>query len=184
MGDNNIINNVFGKTKKVIIKKNRVKEKNGFSIASLSVSLAIIGILSLMLVPNFSSALEFVEVLIAEKYLLRSVRECQSDLIKNDSSPQYNLRTNNSGLGIFKNNKYIFSYTGNQGECINFINKEGNRIRITKSNQGENPNYSLILNVITGEKTYEGQLPEWLDWWEGVYSPIIPENDPLLNEFQ
>ena len=165
-------------------KKLKKKEKNGFSIANLSVSIAIIGILATILVPNFSSALEFLEVLVAEKYLLKSVRECQSDLIKNDLSPQYDLQINNFGFGIFKNNKYIFSYTGNQGECINFNNTEGNRIRITKSNSGQNSNYSLIINVITGEKTYEGQLPEWLDWWEGVYSPIIPENDPLLIEYQ
>ena len=174
----------FGIQKKDDHKKIRKKEENGFSIANLSVSIAIIGILATILVPNFSSSLEFLEVLIAEKYLLKSVRECQSDLIKNASSPQYNLQINNSGLGIFKRNKYIFSYTGNQGECINEMNIEGNRIRITKSNTSQNTNYSLIINVITGEKTSEGQLPEWLDWWEGVYSPIIPENDPLLNEYQ
>ncbi|MBO8243539.1 type II secretion system protein [Prochlorococcus marinus XMU1411] len=168
----------------MIIKKIRKKQENGFSIANLSVALAIIGILATMLVPNFSSALEFLEVLVAEKYLLKSVRECQSDLIKNELSPQYDLQINNSGIGIFKNNKYIFSYTGNQGACINEMNTEGNRIKITKSSTGQNLNYSLIINVITGEKTYEGQLPVWLDWWEGAYSPIIPENDPLLNEYQ
>ena len=174
----------FEKPKKVNHIKIRKKEENGFSIVNLSVALAIIGILATMLVPNFSSVLEFVEVLIAEKYLLKSVRECQSDLIKNALSPQYDLQINNSGIGIFKNNKYIFSYTGNQGACINEMNTEGNRIRITKSNTGQSTNYSLIINVITGEKTYEGQLPEWLDWWEGAYSPIIPANDPLLVEYQ
>ena len=174
----------FGIQKKDDHKKIRKKEENGFSIANLSVSIAIIGILATILVPNFSSSLEFLEVLIAEKYLLKSVRECQSDLIKNDASPQYDVQINNSGLGIFKNNKYIFSYTGNQGTCINEMNTEGNRIRITKSNTSQSTNYSLIINVITGEKTSEGQLPEWLDWWEGVYSPIVPENDPLLNEYQ
>ena len=173
----------FGIQKKDDHKKIRKKEENGFSIANLSVSIAIIGILATILVPNFSSSLEFLEVLIAEKYLLKSVRECQSDLIKNASSPQYNLQINNSGLGIFKRNKYVFSYTGNQGECINEMNIEGNKIRITKSNTSQNTNYSLTINLITGEKTSEGQLPEWLDWWEGVYSPIIPENDPILNEF-
>ena len=174
----------FERQKKDDHKKIRKKEKNGFSIANLSVAIAIIGILATMLVPNFSSALEFLEVLVAEKYLLKSVRECQSDLIKNNLFPQYDLQINNFGLGIFKNSKYIFSHTGNQVECIDSFNTEGNRIRITKSITDQNSNYSLNINVITGEKTYEGQLPEWLDWWEGVYSPIIPENDPLLNEYQ
>ena len=174
----------FDPQNKMNIKKISEKEENGFSIANVSVALAIIGILATILVPNFSSALEFLEVLVAEKYLLKSVRECQSDLIKNDLSPQYDFQIKNSELGIFKNNKYIFSYTGNQGECINFNNRDGNRIRITKSNTSQSTNYSLIINVITGEKTSEGQVPGWLDWWEGVYSPIIPKNDPLLDEFQ
>ena len=157
--------------------------ENGFSIADLSIAITVIGILAVMVIPNISPALEFVEVLVAEKYLLKSVRECQSGLIKNDLSTQYDLPVNNSGLGIFKNNKYLFSYTGNPGECINLSTLEENRIRVTKSNLSQNLEYSLIINLITGEKTSEGQLPGWLDWWEGVYSPIIPENDPLLDEF-
>ena len=157
--------------------------ENGFSIVDLSIAITVIGILAVMVIPNISPALEFVEVLVAEKYLLKSVRECQSGLIKNDLSTQYDLPPNNSGLGIFKNNKYLFSYTGNPGECINLSTLEENRIRVTRSNISQNLEYSLIINLISGEKTSEGQLPGWLDWWEGVYSPIIPENDPLLDEF-
>ena len=157
--------------------------ENGFSVVDLSIAINVIGILAIMVIPNISPALEFVEVLVAEKYLLKSVRECQSGLIKNDLSTQYDLPANNSGLGIFKNNKYLFSYTGKPGECNNLSTLEENRIRVTRSNISQNLEYSLIINLITGEKTTEGQLPEWLDWWEGVYSPIIPENDPLLDEF-
>ena len=40
--------------------------------------------------------------------------------------------------------------------------------------------YELNINVVTGEKSSEGNVPSWLDWWEGIYSPIIPEGDPLL----
>ena len=84
-----------------------------------------------------------------KKYLLKSVRECQSGLIKNDFSTQYDLPANNSGLGIFKNNKYLFSYTGNPGECINLSTLEENRIRVTRSNISQNLEYSLIINLIT-----------------------------------
>lgn len=157
--------------------------ENGFSIVDLSIAITIIGFLAVIVIPNFSPALEFVEVLVAEKYLLKSVRECQSGLIKNDLSTQYDLPVNNSGLRIFKNNKYLFSYTGNPGECINLSTLKENRIRVTRSNISQNLEYSLIINLVSGEKTSEGQLPGWLDWWEGVYSPIIPENDPLLDEF-
>ena len=125
------------------IKTIRIIE-NGFSIADLSIAITVIGILAVMVIPNISPALEFVEVLVAEKYLLKSVRECQSGLIKNDLSTQYDLPENNSGLGIFKNNKYLFSYTGNPGECINLSTLEENRIRITRSNISQNLEYSLI----------------------------------------
>ena len=175
---------MFYKTKKLgLIKNSYIKEK-GFSIVDLSIVITIIGILAVMIIPNFSSALEFVEVLIAEKYLLKSVKECQTDLLNNDLSPQYELPKNDSGIGILNNNKFNFSYTGNPGECINIYNSTGNRIRLTRSNPGQSSNYSLIINVITGEKTSEGQLPEWLDWWEDIDSPVIPENDPLVREYQ
>ena len=85
------------------IKTIRIIE-NGFSIIDLSIAITVIGFLAVMVIPNFSPALEFIEVLVAEKYLLKSVRECQSGLIKNDLSTQYDLPENNSGLGIFKNN--------------------------------------------------------------------------------
>ena len=50
------------------IKKEKI-QSNGYSIIDLSIAIMIIGILATMLVPNCSSALEFVEVLIAEKHL-------------------------------------------------------------------------------------------------------------------
>ena len=176
--------NVFFKPKKLSLIRNSYIKENGFSIIDLSIVITIIGILAVMIIPNFSPALEFVEILIAEKHLFKSVKECQIGLLKNDLSPQYNLPTNDSGMGILNKNKFSFSYTGNLGECINTYNKTGNRIRLTRSNSGQISNYSLIINVVTGEKTSEGKLPEWLDWWEDINSPIIPENDPLLREYQ
>ena len=55
------------------IKKIKIIE-NGFSVVDLSIAITIIGILAVMVIPNISPALEFVEVLVAEKYLLKSVR--------------------------------------------------------------------------------------------------------------
>ncbi len=136
-----------------------------------------------MFIPNFSSSLEFIEVLIAEKYLHNSVKECQSGLIKYELSPRYNLPINNSGLGIFAKNKFSFYYSGDQGECLNF--GSGNELKISRIMNGQSaPKYSLIIDLVSGEKSSEGDLPDWLDWWKGKYSPLIPENDPLLNEFE
>ena len=98
-------------------------------------------------------------------------------------SPQYNLPSNDLGLGIFSKNKFSFSYTGEQGECIN--ESEGNRIRLSRISPNQiDPKYSLIINVISGEKSTEGDLPDWLDWWDDIYSPLIPSDDSLLTEFE
>ena len=142
----------------------------------------IIGILATMLIPNFSSALEFIEILIAEKHLNGAVKDCQRGLINNEINPEYDLPNIDVGLGIFKNNKFSFSYTGIEGECIG--NFEANLIRLSRvSNNQNNNDYSLIINLITGERISEGILPEWLTWWEDFYSPLIPENDQLLDGY-
>ena len=134
------------------------------------------------MVPNFSSALEYFEVLIGEKHLYDAVEECQQGLINEEITPNYNLPANDLTLGIYKNDKYSFDYTGVENECIN--NNSSNKIRLTrvKNNQTE-IKYALTIDLITGERTSEGDLPEWLDWWEDFYSPLIPENDPLINEY-
>ena len=154
-------------------------KSNGYSIIDLSIAIMIIGILATILIPNFSSSLEFVEVLIAEKKLNKAVQECQRGLIDDEINPKYNLQNEGLALGIFKNNKFSFAYTGIEGECIS--NYEFNKVRISRTNNSQN-NYSLIINLITGERTSEGELPVWLDWWNNFYSPLIPKNDPLLIE--
>ncbi len=158
------------------------KIQNGFSTIDLSITIAVIGILATILAPNFSSALEYFEVLIGEKQLYSAVKECQQGLINDEISPNYNLPAKELSLGIYKNNKYSFDYTGVENEC--FTNNSSNRIRLTraKNNQSE-IQYALIIDLITGERISEGDLPEWLDWWEDFYSPLIPENDPLLYEY-
>ena len=79
--------------------------------------ISVIGILASILVPNFRPALEFVEVLIAEKYLLKAFKECDIGLVNNEIRPQYTLPKDDINLGIFKKNKFTFSYTGISEEC-------------------------------------------------------------------
>ena len=155
--------------------KNKNKEK-GYSNTEIAVILAIIGILVSIIIPNFEPALEFVEVLIAEKYLLEAVKECQIGMVNNELEPQYSLPTRDLGIGIFNNNKFVFSHTGIEGDCYPEVGGNSLKISRTNLNSGKE-NYSLIINVTTGEKTHEGQIPNWLDWWGGTFSPIIIENN-------
>ena len=154
---------------------------NGFSTVDLSITIIVFSILATILVPNFSSALEYFEILIGEKDLYDAVEECQQGLINEEITPYYNLPAKEVNLGIYKNNKYSFDYTGIENEC--FTNNSSNRIRLTRKNNQNEIQYALIINLITGERTAEGDLPEWLDWWKDFYSPLIPENDPLIYNY-
>ena len=152
----------------------------GYSINEIVIVIAIVGVLASILIPNFRPAVEFIEVLIAEKHLLKAVKECQIGIINNELSPQYTLPKSEIKLGIFKNNKFTFSFTGIEGECSPEFG--GNQLRVSRINiNSENIIYSLIINVKTGEKLSEGSLPTWLDWWEGKSSSLISEDDILLD---
>ena len=169
------------KIQKLLLFRKLITSKSlGYSTNEMVVVISIIGILSSILIPNFRPAVEFIEVLIAEKHLLKAVKECQIGLINNEISPQYTLPVNEINLGIFKNNKFTFSFTGTSGECAPEFG--GNQLRVSRINtNSQNIIYSLIINVKTGEKSSEGLLPVWLDWWEGKSSSLILEDDILLD---
>ena len=164
------------KIKKLLLFKELSSYKQlGYSLNEILVVISIIGILASILVPNFRPAIEFVEVLMAEKYLLKAVKECEIGIINNELSPQYTLPKDEINLGIFKKNKFTFSYTGIGEECSPEFG--GNQLRVSRKNaNSENIIYSLIINVSTGEKTSEGTLPDWLDWWDGKSSSSITDN--------
>ena len=163
----------LNKNKKLVPLKKILKlRQSGFSTTEMIVVITVVGILATIVIPNFGPALEFVEVLIAEKYLLSAVKECQVGITNNESEPQYTLPNQDVGLGIFKNNKFVFSHTGIQGDC--YPSSGGNSLRVSRINPINGiEKYSLIINVTSGEKSFEGQIPGWLDWWTGKFSPII-----------
>jgi len=151
-------------------------KEDGFSINDLVITILMIGLLGTLIIPNLQPALEFVEVLVMEKYLLQSVKECQLGLINNEPFPKYSIPKDDTNVGIFKYNKYIISHTGVVGECAPELG--GNILRFSKLNPPDNTIfYSLMINVVNGQKTFDGDIPKWLDWWDGKFSPIIPEED-------
>tara|TARA_Y100000589_G_scaffold18604_1_gene15423 strand:+ start:863 stop:1363 length:501 start_codon:yes stop_codon:yes gene_type:complete len=155
----------------------------GYSINEMVVTITVIGVITTLIIPNFIPALEFVELLLAEKYLLKSVKQCQLALIRQDQIPQYSYPSKNLGLGIVNSSKFIFSSTGEFGECFSAMSS--NKLRVSRVHENiNNPDYSLIIDVVDGEKTSEGKLPEWLDWWEGSYLPLISEDDPLILDYE
>ena len=75
---------------KIYLLKQLMASRNlGYSINEMVVVLAIIGILASILVPSYRPAIEFIEVLMAEKYLIKAFQECKVGLINGELSPQY-----------------------------------------------------------------------------------------------
>jgi len=156
-------------------KKLKTSRKNGYSINEMVIVIAIIGILASILVPSFRPAVEFIEVLMAEKYLLKAAQECKIGLINGELSPVYSEPENEISLGVFKENKFSFSYSGVGGECAPEYG--GNELKVSRKNTNSgNIIYSLMINVVTAEKTSEGYLPNWLDWWDKESANSITDN--------
>ena len=161
--------------KKYLFKKLKTSRQNGYSLNEMVIVLAIIGILASILVQSFRPAVEFIEVLMAEKYLIKAAQECKIGLINGELSPVYSKPENEISLGVFKENKFSFSYTGVGGECSPKYG--GNELRVSRKNTNSgNIIYSLIINVATDEKTSEGALPNWLDWWDEKSSTAVIDN--------
>ena len=158
-----------------VYKKLKTSRQMGYSTNEMVIVIAIIAILASILVPSFRPAVEFIEVLMAEKYLLKAAQECKIGLINGELSPVYSEPKNEISLGVFKENKFSFSYSGVGGECAPEYG--GNELKVSRKNtNSENTIYSLIINVVTAEKTSEGSLPNWLDWWDKKSSTSIIDN--------
>lgn len=167
--------------KKFFEKPSKIKAQSGFSSNEMVVVIVSIGILATMIAPNFLPVIEIAEVLIAEKYLLAAVKECQTGLINGETYPAYTMPPQKVGLDFISNRRFQFPYSGDSGECFGSFG--GNILSASRTSENHEWSiYSLNINVVTGAKTTEGDVPSWLDWWDGVYSPLIPENDPLLQE--
>ena len=158
-----------------VFKKLKNSRQTGYSINEMVIVISVIGILASILIPSFRPAVEFIEVLMAEKYLLRAAQECEIGLINGELSPTYSKPENEISLGVFKKNKFSFSYTGVSGECAPEYG--GNELKASRENTNSgNIIYSLIINLVTAERTSEGSLPNWLDWWGKESANLIIDN--------
>ncbi len=169
----------FSTYKQFLVQPSSSEDQNGFSSNEMVVVIVSIGILTTIIIPLFIPVIEMTEVLIAEKYLLGAVRECQTGLVNGEDYPRYTLPPQAVGLGFISTRKFQFPYSGVDGECLS--SSGGNILTASRTSENEMISiYSLNINVVTGEKTTEGYVPSWLDWWNGSFSPIIPEDDPIL----
>ena len=171
--------NLFLIRNKLLAQRSLLKDQSGYSTNELAVVLACLAILLTLGFPLFTPLVEMAEVLIAEKYLLEAVKECQMGLINGENYPSYTLPPQSIGLGFISTRRFQFPFSGINGECLS--SSGGNILSAQRTTNNQTiPTFSLNINLVTGEKTTEGDVPSFIDWWEGVYSPLIQEDDPLL----
>ena len=155
------------------------QDLEGFSSIEMVIVLTCIGIIATITFPLLTRVLEMTEVLITEKYMHSAVRKCQMGLINGENYPVYTLPPQFIDFGFISNRKFQFFYTGIEGQCLS--SSGGNILSSYRSTNNESTfTFGLSINLVTGEKSTEGNVPDFIDWWQGFYSPLIEEDDPLL----
>ena len=171
--------NLFNFRNKLLFQRSFLEDQSGFSANEMAVSLSCLAILLTLGFPLFTPVIEMAEVLIAEKYLLEAVKECQMGLINGENYPSYTVPPQSIGLGFISTRRFQFPFSGVHGECLSSYG--GNILSAQRMTANQTiPTFSLNIDLVTGEKTTQGDVPSFIDWWEGVYSPLIQEDDPLL----
>ena len=132
-----------------------------------------IGILASISVPLLYQFIEKAEVSVAKRYLRLAVRECQRQLIDGVVNPSFTKPP--QSLGIIATRRFQFPDSGKDGECLSPLS--GNILTAARTlNTQTESTYNLNINVVTGEKSTQKNIPTWLNW-EGFYSPLIPNEE-------
>ena len=138
-------------------------EEEGFTLVELIVEVMIIGILSAIAIPSFINNVEKAEVTGAQLYLHTAVKECQMKIAFGDPDPTYTLPPNTT--------RFQFPDSGDDGKCLS--PPSGNIFTAARTIMGQSvADYALNINVVTGEKSTQFNVPSWITW-EGIYSPIL-----------
>ena len=139
------------------------QDQRGFSTNEMVVVISCIGILATISYPAWLPTIEMVEVLIAEKYLLGAVRECQTGLVNSERHPIYTVPPNSVGIEFISRKRFQFTNSGEDNECLSPYT--GNILTATRVTGEERTSiYNLNINVVTGAKSTERSVPSWINW--------------------
>ena len=140
------------------LSKNPNKEnikKNGFTLIELVIVILIMIILAVTCIPAFLNIIEKAEVETAKRNLLDAFLECQIKISAGESNPKYTIPPNT--------NKFQYPDSGRDGECLS--PSSGNILTAARTAYGQRvSDYNLNINVVTGEKSTERDVPDNIIW--------------------
>ena len=134
-------------------RKDAVSE-SGFSLIELVV---VIGVLMSLVAALFPMLLQFIEdsaTRSAQASLINSHKECRINILSNVINPTYSIPSNNS--------YFRFSNSGIDGYCLS--PESGNVLTAARTSGQQVSIFNLNINVVTGDKSSDGDVPEWLSW--------------------
>ena len=130
-------------------------KKNGFTLIELVIVILIMIILALTCIPAFLNIIEKAEVETAKRNLLDAFLECQIKISAGESNPKYTIPPNT--------NKFQYPDSGRDGECLS--PSSGNILTAARTAYGQRvSDYNLNINVVTGEKSTERDVPDNIIW--------------------
>ena len=151
--------NLKKRTKSLCFSKNRSKKKklkkNGFSLIELVIVILVLIVLASISIPSFLNLIEKAEVEVAKRNLLDAFLECQIKIAKGETNPRYTIPPNT--------NKFQYPDSGTDGECLS--PSSGNILTAARTAYGQRvSDYNLNINVVTGEKSTERNVPNNIIW--------------------
>ena len=130
-------------------------KKNGFTLIELVIVILIMIILAVTCIPAFLNIIEKAEVETAKRNLLDAFLECQIKISAGESNPKYTIPPNT--------NKFQYPDSGRDGECLS--PSSGNILTAARTAYGQRvSDYNLNINVVTGEKSTERDVPDNIIW--------------------
>ena len=145
------------KLKLVLIRKLLRKEgSEGFSLIELVVVVAVLAVLSAIAIPSFTEMSERAEASVAQYQLAVAAKECAALLASGEPAPSYTVPSNTS--------RFQYPDSGPDGKCL--INSTtGNILTAARTAYGQTVStYNLNVNLLTGEKTTERNVPSYITW--------------------
>ena len=132
------------------------KENAGFSLLELVVVVAVLAILGSIAIPLFQDFSERAEARVAQYNLVQAARECLIRLNNGDPNPIYTVPSNTS--------RFQYPDAGQDKFCL--INSNtGDILTAARTAYGQAvSDYNLNINLLTGEKTTERNVPAYINW--------------------
>ena len=146
--------------KKRFAVQSRVRRRNklnasGFSLIELVVVVAVLAILSAISLPYFQQLIEDAEVSRAQYELVAAHRECKFKIARGEVDPTYVIPQNT--------NYFQFPDLGDDGKCLSPAS--GNILTAAQTAYRQLvSNYNLNINVVTGEKSTDRNVPSHIIW--------------------